>query len=121
MLFADLPVQVSGKTLAKSFAGGKAVVRDLRKVTNGSGKLVSVPRAAHPLPVEDSGADFIGPVDLRPFMVRKFKAGKAKNSDYLTRKRGGAVGMVEGWREIAETPIRQRVGLAGMAYDVEAK
>lgn len=35
----------------------------------------------------------------------------------LHRKRGGAIGMMEGWREVIDEPVRQRVGLAGMQYE----
>lgn len=33
----------------------------------------------------------------------------------LNRKRGGAVGMMEGWREVLNEPDRQRVGLVQIA------
>ena len=45
----------------------------------------------------------------------KYRAGKAQGSDELTKKRARAVGMFEGWREVVNEPVRQRVGLAGMA------
>ena len=41
--------------------------------------------------------------------------GKDLSGGELNRKRGGAVGMMEGWLEIINEPVRQRVGLAGMA------
>jgi len=34
----------------------------------------------------------------------------------LTKKRARAIGMFEGWREVVNEPVRQRVGLAGMQY-----
>lgn len=114
MLFADLPLQRSGKSLAKSFTGGTPVVRDMRKVAAPqSGRLVSVPRGAHSLPRADAGDAFIGPVDLRN--VTRFVAGAAQNADYLTRKTGKAIGMLEGWREIAGHAEQQRVGLLQIA------
>lgn len=45
----------------------------------------------------------------------KYRAGKAQGSDELTKKRARAIGMFEGWREVVNEPVRQRVGLAGMA------
>jgi hypothetical protein len=33
----------------------------------------------------------------------------------LTKKRGGAIGMYEGWREVLNEPDHQRVGLLQMA------
>jgi hypothetical protein len=113
MLFADLPIQRSGKSLAKSFNGGAPVARDMRKTFNGSGKLVSVPRASHASVVRDAGDAFIGPIDLRT--VTRLVAGCAENSDYLTRKTGRAIGMLEGWREIAGTAEQHRVGLLQIA------
>ena len=47
--------------------------------------------------------------------VTRYCAGKAQGSDELTRKRGGAVGMMEGWREVLNEPDHQRVGLLQMA------
>lgn len=119
MLFDDLTIQLSGKALAKSFNGGKSEPRDLRKVAAPqSGRFVSVPRGAHPLPSRDAGDAFQGPIDTRvgSAKVTRLVAGHAQDSDYLTRKRGGAIGMMEGWREITEEPVRQRVGLLGMQY-----
>lgn len=48
--------------------------------------------------------------------VVRFKPGKAENCDGLTKKRARAIGMFEGWREVINEPVRQRVGLAGMQY-----
>ena len=45
----------------------------------------------------------------------KYRAGRAQGHDELTKKRACAVGMFEGWREVVNEPVRQRVGLAGMA------
>ena len=45
----------------------------------------------------------------------KYRAGRAQGYDELTKKRARAVGMFEGWREVVNEPVRQRVGLAGMA------
>lgn len=119
MLFADLPVQVSGKTLAKSFSGGSPVARDKRLVASPqAGRLVAVARSAHPLPRKDAGDAFIGPIDLRT--VTRFVAGAAKDSDYLTRKTGRAIGIMEGWREIAGTAEQQRVGLLQIAVQTWA-
>lgn len=42
--------------------------------------------------------------------------GKDLSGGELNRKRGGAIGMFEGWREVIDEPIHQRVGLAGMQY-----
>lgn len=42
--------------------------------------------------------------------------GKDLSGGELNRKRGGAIGMYEGWREVIDEPIHQRVGLAGMQY-----
>ena len=47
--------------------------------------------------------------------VTRYCAGKAQGSDELTRKRGGAIGMYEGWREVLNEPDHQRVGLLQMA------
>ena len=47
--------------------------------------------------------------------VTRYSAGKAQGYDELTKKRAGAVGMYEGWREVLNEPDRQRVGLLQMA------
>jgi hypothetical protein len=47
--------------------------------------------------------------------VTRYCAGKAQGCDELTKKRGGAVGMMEGWREVLNEPDHQRVGLLQMA------
>lgn len=100
MLFDDLTIQRSGKALAKSFTGGAP--QPVAK------------RAPRVLPARDTGEAFQGPID--PRKVTRFVAGYAQDHDYLTRKKGGAIGMKEGWREITEEPVRQRVGLLGMSY-----
>lgn len=53
--------------------------------------------------------------------VTRYVAGKAQGCDELTKKRAGAVGMMEGWREVLNEPVRQRVGLLQMSahYNVE--
>lgn len=47
--------------------------------------------------------------------------GKDLSGGELTKKRGGAIGMMEGWREVLNEPVRQRVGLLQMSahYNVE--
>lgn len=47
--------------------------------------------------------------------VTRYCAGKAQGCDELTKKRAGAVGMYEGWREVLNEPEHQRVGLLQMA------
>lgn len=108
--------------VAHTATGGKPVARDLRKTQNAAGKLVSVPRAAQPLPMRDTGEAFQGPIDARigSAKVTRLKAGAAENADYLTRKSGAAIGMMEGWREITETPDRHRVGLMQIAVQTWA-
>lgn len=107
MLFADLPLQHSRRSLAKSFTGGTPVAPSKR-----------APRS---LPRPDAGEAFQGPIDTRvglhkgAHVTTRLVAGVAGDADYLTRKSGRAIGMVEGWREIAGTPDRARVGLVQIA------
>jgi len=42
-------------------------------------------------------------------------ASKDLSGGELSRKRGGAVGMMEGWREVLNEPVRQRNGLLQMS------
>jgi hypothetical protein len=60
-------------------------------------------------------SDFIGPLDLRPVMVKRFKTGSADNVDYLRSKKARAIALGEAHRELCNEPITQRVGLADMA------
>lgn len=103
-----------------SLSSGSPVARDKRKVLNAGGKLVSVPRAPHPTP-DVTSQGFIGPLDLRGFMVTRGKAARAAGSNELHRKSARAMGLLEGWREIANEPDRLRVGLLGREASLAAR
>jgi hypothetical protein len=49
-------------------------------------------------------------------MVTRGKPSRDKSGRELHKKRGGSLGMQEGWRIVTEEPVHQRVGLAAMAY-----
>lgn len=79
--------------------------------TNISGRAIGKHRAAHVIhPARAKSVSCDG------LMVRRFAPGKAEGVDELTKKRARAIGMFEGWREVVNEPVRQRVGLAGMQY-----
>jgi len=92
------PAQARAVELAKSFTGGVRAKPEKRR--------------AHILS-EQRAKSFDGVID--PAKVTRYCAGKAQGHDELTKKRGGAVGMMEGWREVLNEPVRQRVGLLQMS------
>lgn len=79
--------------------------------SNISGRVIGKRRAAHVVHPPRAKS-----VEVDGVMVRRFSAGKAEGCDELTKKRARAIGMFEGWREVVNEPVRQRVGLAGMQY-----
>lgn len=100
---------------------GQTLAGIAQTATGGDRKPKGKFQAPRFMPQQDTGAAFIGPIDLR--MVSRFRGGKihhGKRVEFdtsggeLTKKRGGAIGMFEGWREVINEPVRQRVGLAGM-------
>lgn len=104
MLFDNLPTQLSPKARAASFTGGDR-------------KAKADKRRAHSLhmPEVKSSHDFIGP-QWPVWMVTRGKPSRDKSGRELHKKRGGSLGMQEGWRIVTEEPVHQRVGLAAMAY-----
>lgn len=91
------PVACANTALAASFTGG-----DRTKPENRRPHILHAPRAK----------SFDGVISGK---VTRYCAGKAQGCDELTRKRAGAVGMMEGWREVLNEPDHQRVGLLQMA------
>jgi len=79
--------------------------------TNVAGRATGKRRGAHILHAPRAKS-----VACDGLMVRRFAPGKAEGVDELTKKRARAIGMFEGWREVVNEPVRQRVGLAGMQY-----
>lgn len=80
-----------------------------------------------PMPEYRKDEGFIGPLDLRPIMVKRFRngvrygrrlaTGKAQGCDELQRKKGKAL-PAGTWLAESVEPVRQRVGLAGMQYSL---
>lgn len=135
MLFADLPEMLSPKAATKREADKLvALDREAAKLQR-ERKAHGLRRCAVPVvfPVPAARikrrigfigplrppvpADFIGPYDLRPFMVLRGEAKAAKGSDDLTRKKARALPPMS-WLSEVGTPDRSGPGLAGMAAQV---
>ena len=124
MLFFNLPVQLAPPRNAKeanrrSPPPSNPNAPAPRRVDDKRGASVPMSRIAprHRDKVAGSvfASDFIGPLDLRPVMVKRFKTGSADNVDYLRSKKARAIALGEAHRELCNEPITQRVGLADMA------
>jgi hypothetical protein len=91
------PAACANTELAKSFTGGARTKPENRR--------------AHRAAVEV--AIKYGNDATKIYGVRH--TGKDLSGGELNRKRGGAVGMMEGWREVLNEPVRQRNGLLQMS------
>jgi len=91
------PAQARAVELAKSFTGGVRAKPEKHR--------------AHRAAVEV--AIKYGNDATKIYGVRH--TGKDLSGGELNRKRGGAVGMYEGWREVLNEPDHQRVGLLQIA------
>lgn len=135
MLFADLPVQLSPQAAAKRNADALAAVEREKAQALKERKAHGLRRCAvpivHPVPFArikrrvgfigplrpPAPADFIGPYDLRPFMVLRGEAKAAQGADGLTRKKARALPPMS-WLSEVGTVDRSGPGLAGMAAQV---
>ena len=111
-LFPDAARKVA---LAQSFTGGAGVSREKFRAPRFMPQKLSARKVGDKLvpAVAFTQADYEAAAAGK--VTYKFRAGKAQGCDELTKKRARAVGMFEGWREVVNEPVRQRVGLAGMA------
>lgn len=96
------PAACANVALAASFTGGDKSVDKNRRARS----------------VANVGIKY-GSDNVKSFGVHH--TGKDLSGGELTKKRGGAIGMREGWREVLNEPVRQRVGLLQMSahYNVE--
>jgi hypothetical protein len=125
MLFSNLPIQLAPPRDAKEAN---------RRIAPASNPKAVAPRKVYVAPVQAiplsriaprnrhnltaplySTVEFIGPLDLRPFMVRRFKAGNAENINHLQIRKARAIPLGEAARELCGEPEMLRVGLLDIA------